>query len=524
LESLLRESIRDRHVLLEQVADRQRLKGLKRLHTRFTAACRDVGLTAKHYPLNQDDQAIRSLSRTVRDWMLSGFANAVRATGGARLKPASALRRAPPLAVREAYDTVEFDAHKLDIRIKILDQDPYGEEQVFEIERIWLLALIDIATRAVLGYCLCLNREYSRHEVIRTLERALAPANRPKLTIPGLECARSGGFVSVVLPETAYTCWRRIRFDNARAHLAADSLDVICDLLGCVVDVGPVYSPDDRPFIERFFATVASHLSHRLPGTTGSNPRDVLRALADPGGNIQLVVGLDELTELLEATVWNYNGGPHSGLGGRTPLEAMRLQVRDRNLVLRQLPEALRRNLCLLQSAHRCRVRGDVARGDKPHITFYHVRYTSARLAGAAHLIGQDLRIYYDADDIRAVRAYLADGTELGELAASGLWRMTPHSVTVRRQVFRAKRLRQIRFGELDNPVEAYLNYRRATAKQSRKAATEIARIKQQINEGKARAVPAAGDLAPNGQPRDLPLVSGPVKAKPLRIPRGFSR
>jgi hypothetical protein len=60
----------------------------------------------------------------------------------------------------------------------------------------------------------------------------------------------NGGFVSEVFPETAYACWRQIRFDNARAHLAADSLDVVCELLGCTVDVGPAYEPDDRPFIE----------------------------------------------------------------------------------------------------------------------------------------------------------------------------------------------------------------------------------------------------------------------------------
>lgn len=87
-----------------------------------------------------------------------------------------------------------------------------------------LLALIDIGTRAIIGYTLCLRREYGRYDVIRTLEKALAPAQLPKITIPDLEPIKSGGFVSEVFPETVYACWRQIRFDNARAHLAADSL------------------------------------------------------------------------------------------------------------------------------------------------------------------------------------------------------------------------------------------------------------------------------------------------------------
>jgi hypothetical protein len=38
------------------------------------------------------------------------------------------------------FDTVEFDAHKLDVRLKILDQDPFGQEHALEIERVcyWL--------------------------------------------------------------------------------------------------------------------------------------------------------------------------------------------------------------------------------------------------------------------------------------------------------------------------------------------------------------------------------------------------
>jgi hypothetical protein len=59
-----------------------------------------------------------------------------------------------------------------------------------------------------------------------------------------------------------------------------------------------------------------------------------------------------------------------------------------------------------LQSVHLSRVRGNIQRGDKPHISFYHVRYTSQQLAQSAQLIGQSLRIFYDADDIRVLRWY----------------------------------------------------------------------------------------------------------------------
>jgi putative transposase len=50
-------------------------------------------------------------------------------------------------------------------------------------------------------------------------------------------------------------------------------------------------------------------------------------------------------------------------------------------------------------------------------------------LAQLPELIGQSLRIFYDADDIRVLRAYRADGTELGELKAGGVWCASPHSL-----------------------------------------------------------------------------------------------
>lgn len=230
-----------------------------------------------------------------------------------------------------------------------------------------------------------------------------------------------------------------------------------------------------------------------------------------------MVVSLEELRQLLAVWIMNYNGTPHGGLGsGRTPLEAIQAAVRGRRILLRHLPLGLRSSLCLLQSVHPARVRGHVGRGDKPHISFYHVRYTSDRLARAPELIGKRLRIYYDAEDVRVLRASLADGTELGELKAGGLWASTPHSLEVRRRIFKAKRLRQLQFGQWDDPVQVYLEYRRRKGRGSRKAASEIAQIKAHIDAREEQAHPPAA-VAP------LPLAVGPVRARRLRIPSGFA-
>jgi hypothetical protein len=59
---------------------------------------------------------------------------------------------------------------RLDFRLKVAVQDPLGFEHEFEMEQVWLLAIIDVCPRAVLSDQIVLAREYCRYGVIRTIE------------------------------------------------------------------------------------------------------------------------------------------------------------------------------------------------------------------------------------------------------------------------------------------------------------------------------------------------------------------
>jgi putative transposase len=120
-----------------------------------------------------------------------------------------------------------------------------------------------------------------------------------------------------------------------------------------------------------------------------------------------------------------------------TPLEAMSYFVRTQQQLLTWLPQRHRRTLCLMQTARRCRVRAYLEQGVRPHINLYRVRYTNAVLACSTHLIGQPLLIYMNADDLRCVRAFLADGTELGVLEAQGAWGVKPHNLKLRQEILK---------------------------------------------------------------------------------------
>jgi putative transposase len=148
--------LKQRKVLLVQIHTdsglRTRLSGLGALHDEFLRQCRTVGLTVADYPFNTSDHAIRSLSRRVKVELLHGFDTAARSAGASHLKGLPRPNEAGVPAATRPYQVVEFDGHRLDIRLKVLARDPLGFEHEFEIDRAWLLVIIDVCTRAVLGY------------------------------------------------------------------------------------------------------------------------------------------------------------------------------------------------------------------------------------------------------------------------------------------------------------------------------------------------------------------------------------
>jgi transposase InsO family protein len=510
----LQRKVRERFLLLQQLHAeaglKLRLSGLGRLHAAFLNECRAHGLTANDYPFTTDSLAKRSLSKAYRLALLEQFGLAARSSGATHLK--GLPTRVPTYAPTRAFEVVEFDGHRLDVRLKIVVTDPLGFEQQFEIERIWLLVILDVYSRAVLGYHVSLNHEYNRYDVVRTVISALEPRAARRFTVPGLTYGPDDGFPSARLPETAYAQWTWFKLDGAKANLAGEVRHALTEFMGCVVDVGPRHTPDDRPYIERFFGSIASRLSSRLPGFTGSNPADARRALADPKGNLRLYVSLAELEDLLEAALAAYNAMPHSGLNGRTPLEAVAHSIRTRGHWLNWLPEGRRRSLYLMQTPKRARVRGYLAQGQRAHVNFFGVRYTNATLAATASFIGTELKLYFDSADLRTVHAVTRDGTDLGLLKAQGAWGEFAHDLSLRQEILRQ---RGRKHSETLNGafIQSFVAAKVKAARGSRRAASSLAKTLRTLAAAPTAATVAASP--PTVEP-SAPVVDRAVKPQPI--------
>ncbi len=472
-----------------------RLVGLRRTQDLLLSACRQLQFNGTDYPLSQEDKAYRSLARFARSRL------------EARVPTRHAAADAAQKATLQPFSMVELDGHKLDVRLRVRFTEPSGLAIDLEIERLFVLVLIDVCTRAVLGWQLVLASEYDRFDVLLTIQNALTPRRkRHAFCISGLTYEANGGFVSEVCPQTAYACWTVLKFDNAKAHLAEDTLTSLCEFVGCRVDAGPVRQPTQRPFIERFFRTLTDRLSLRLPGTTGNRPND---DAGKKGKQVPVahLITIPELEELLEVTIANYNGTPHDGLNGRTPLEAMQFLIDVGTRGLRTLPLSLHQRIHQLQPAHLSTVRGNPARSVAPFISLYGARYSNEVLERTQGLLKSKIRIYLNPDDMREAWAYLPSGAELGRLCVLDGWRYSRHTLRLRQHILKLRRRGKLQFADDQDPVQVYSRYQRSKTRHNRKEATRTA----QVVSATATASPVSPAVATPRRPRDQPILPTPL-------------
>lgn len=487
-------------------------KTIPDLHREFLNKLREAGVCQNEYPFNRDLQGLRSFQAFVR--LVENGGNELNNGDDAEPPDVSGSSQDAEMASSQVpqhvlpFDGVQFDGHKIDLRLTLRYVDPFGLEFLFEITRIWILVALDVASRAVLGFQLVLAPEYDSDEIARALQSCFGASHPPQFTIPGLSVREGGGFPCDIFEAAKYPRWRWFQYDSARANLAEPTLVRLTEIVGCYIHTGRLGEPDDRAIIERFFAYLAKCGLHQTPGTTGSRPDDEVKHLADVGNDLSRLMTIDELSQVVYVMLADKNGESHAGLGGRTPNEALRYWLNKPGVEIWQLPTQKRRKLLFLQEARIVTVVGGSKTQRRPHINFEGVRYTSDLLAGKPELIGKKLRIYFNIQDIRQLHAFFEDGAELGVLIASRSWRKTAHSLRLRKEILRLIRLGKLRYRDGDDAIEAWAIYKRKNAAKVKRAATALAH-QQQVEEF---AASVAADVA-----IDQPTANGMSASAPER-------
>lgn len=473
----IREMIEQLYLHRKKRSPSERFIRPKDVWKQFVSACRKAGIKPTEYPFKTKDLGKRSLERYLNKLECKYFDEAVRRYGDEAARHSQVTGQGTPNFPnpQRPFQTVEFDGHKIDAVFAIEFQTPEGDTVVKIMDRIWLLVIVDKATRTILGYHISLNNEYSADDVRSCIRSAILPWNRMPFTIHGLCYSETGGFPSGIIPETRWATWDELKYDNAKANLAEVVVDQLTKTTGCNVNAGPVAVPERRNIIERLFLTLEENGYHRLPNTTGNRPSDPRRQNAEEKA-VKYRISFGHLVELTEVLISNYNGTPHEGLCYLTPLEVIQQRL-DLNF-LRTIPEEKRNEIQFLTLQTSMKVAGNIRTGKRPYLQYEGATYRNEVLSRSLELIGTYLTLIVNVEDLRVIRAFLPDGSELGLLQANGKWGLVPHSLQTRKEINRLRNRKLLHYCNEENPIEIYREYLASKAQTTKPSRNKLERVR----------------------------------------------
>jgi putative transposase len=474
LEIKLKEHILNRRK--RAIADR--IIRIKDLRDKFLTWCRDERITLSEYPFNTKDKCLRALARysdAITDQYPEEAGFRFGEEAERKLKRFNGNESLQDQVVAP-FEVVHLDGHKLDALYAITFTNKFGDLVTEVMRRIWLIVNMDEGTRAVLGWHLCVNPEYSSADVLHCIKNTIVPWKPIKLTIPGLKYPEKPGFHSAAIPEIEWAIWSEIKLDNAMAHSANIVRERLTKLVNCSVNMGAVKFPEARHIIERFFGLLEQNYIQRFSNTTGSNPKDPKRNNPEKVAK-KYEFRSEELIEFIDISIAEYNNTIHSAFG-LSPLEVMEQRIRYRDMVPRVLDESKREEINFFSMVIPRKIRGSKKSGKRPHINFEGEEYTSSLLANNFSLVGTEVILEVNIDDISVIKVYLPDGQELDYLRVKGAWGRKPHSLRTRKIINKLVREDKLKIDFRESPVDTLERYYEEKAPKNKTARNGLAALR----------------------------------------------
>ncbi|MHA6884515.1 hypothetical protein [Ralstonia pseudosolanacearum] len=429
----------------------------------FLDQLRPLGYEVRNeWPFNTFSLGYFSICRYIDSVLAADPRSLAEITGGpdlaAKLKTGDGTRR----PVLKFMQRVEMDAHKLDGRFCVSFPLMDGGFREKIVHRLWVVVILEVVSRAVLGYYFSMRREVSRDDVLRAIKRSLGRWPLRQVSFCDTPYLPSAGLLSVLGDEFVGLCWDETSVDGALAETCLHVRNVLRDGVGSELltpetSFSRRRSKDDRPFIETFFRNLAGRGFQRMSNTTGAKPQD--RKGRDPE-TVALASRFqyEYAEELLDVLIANYNASPHSGIGGRTPLAYAKFLSEHSGQTIRRADPG--RIEALLSVRKRCRVRGGAETGRAPFVEFYCARYHNEVLDNRQDLVGSEIWVIcHKEDDCRVALASTLDGKSLGVLRAAPPWNISPHSLSVRAAIQQACARGKFAIPAGGDAVETFMHY-----------------------------------------------------------------
>ncbi len=408
------------------------------------------------------------------------------------------------------YSKVECDGHFVDVNWKVSFRSPNGEGYVtIKVTRLWLLALIENVSSAVIGYSIAYGKNYSAADLCRAVRCSLVPWKPRKLQVSTITYKAGECLPNAYMPELAYVCFDQLWLDNAWAHLAKLFTSTLARVVNAIPVFGPRAAPNVRPRIEGLFDLLEEAGVHPTQGTTGSSPRDPRRASAKDD---DFILDDELVLDLIDILICRYNASKRPG-STISRLEVLRNVVERETTIFRRIPISRRENLLLHDTFETCMIGKDKR---KPVIRWQNARYFGSGLYSEPELVGREVLVMGNSLDGRFIEAVLTgSGRSLGILEVEQRWLQTPHSLMARTEIRRMMTNEPFLRAAADIP-KAFREHLQAKKKLNAAEARLLARLAIE------QASTSAANAAKNDDASDeaKPILGGSRAAAPGRPQR----
>lgn len=94
-----------------------------------------------------------------------------------------------------------------------------GSIEYLPATRMWLLAVIDVATRTILGYSLTSEQNYSQTDVLAAIKDSIKPRSPIQFTIPGFSYPENGGFPCYAIKDLEYLAYDDLMLETYNTYV-----------------------------------------------------------------------------------------------------------------------------------------------------------------------------------------------------------------------------------------------------------------------------------------------------------------
>lgn len=436
----------------------ERVMNIRSLHEKFLRKCKELQISDDEYPFNTDTLGYYSLYRYIKKIERENIelvANRESRNAKQKIKSTGIGNKYIQNSIAP-FSTVQIDGHIIDIIYTTQVRMPDGTIQAMTAHRCWLFAVIDVATRCIIGYSTSQEMNYNQFDVLRAFQNSILPHKMIDFKIPGFSYPANGGFPSIALPETQYALFDVVMLDNAKSHLSKNVRNKALNVINCTLNYGSVATPETRGIIERFFGTLETKGFHRLPMTTDSSMNGIKRRNPEYKA-VKYDVTYDDILEVIEQLIIQYNNSPHEALYNNTPLQEMERKIREYGMMPTIASERKIKDIeKMMYHTVTRRVCGGIKNGKRPYVSFMNARYRNDILASSNIYLGKEIKLLINPDDVSTVEAFTEDGMPLGTLRANGEHGQKSHSLKSRQAINHYAKQNKLDNRTFSTPITAY--------------------------------------------------------------------